>query len=148
MRRYTVILNYPNGSTSHKLNTTSHKHARYHTEMILKDEDLRETASRLIVRQGRNVIFDGAPASIPLEEVTTGIQWPKSGAPTRYMDRKRICISMPGALMDLAKEVGQGNVSLGILSLLLEARPEFADKALERPLAAVQREVRENSARR
>lgn len=126
MRRYSIILFYSNGSTSHQLNTSSYKRARAHTESILKDEDLRETASRLCVMQGENVIYDAAPDAMPMDSVKEGISWPKTGAPIKYKDSQRITISVPQALLDQAKIAGKGNVSRGILQLALEARPELA----------------------
>jgi hypothetical protein len=131
MPRYTVALIYPNGSTSHELTTTNVHKARAWCASIFCNDDLREVASGLEVKYGKRVLFNAAPGSVPFGDHEGVIKWPESKAPRRYNNYRRTTISLPAALLEAARRHGSGNVSKGVLMLILEKYPELKDAALK-----------------
>lgn len=131
MPRYNITLFYPNGSTSHQLITTNVYKARARCAQIFQDYDLREVASRLLVRYGTRVLFDAAPASIPYDDCEGVINWPENKAPLRYKDYTRATVSLPAALMNAARRDGDGNLSKGLLTALLTVHPELQVEILQ-----------------
>lgn len=131
MPRYFIALYYPNGSTSHEMSTSNVSKARQYCAAIFQDDDLRECSSRLSVNYGVKVLFDAPPSSVPYGDYEGVIKWPQNKAPLRYNDYARTTISLPAALIKAAKNHGSGNVSKGVLMLILEKYPELKETALK-----------------
>lgn len=131
MPRYNITLFYPNGSSSHHLVTTNVYKASARCAQIFQDYDLREVASRLLVRYGRRVLFDAAPASVPYDDCEGAIAWPENKAPVRYKDYTRATVSLPAALIIAARKDGDGNLSKGLLTALLTVHPELQGEVLQ-----------------
>lgn len=124
MSRYKISLHYPNGSRSHEFITTSAAKAHAWCMKIFRDYDLREVASKLLVMYGERVLFDAPPASVAYDESEKAICWPTK-IPRRMRDCQRATVTLPGAVLAKAGEIGQGNVSKGLLEMVIASRPEL-----------------------
>lgn len=124
MPKYRICLHYPNGSVSHRYITSSAIKARVICTRIFQDDDLREFACRLEVCYGDRILFNAPPSSIPYDDCEDAIIWPR-GAPKRLKTCVRVSVTLPLAIVELARKTGNGNVSRGLLELVIEGKPDL-----------------------